>query len=112
MSHGQLLQSLQNLAPHIHGVDPAECPALIGLLEQLKAQAWAKMTCMQNVGLTQAEPGQGQYLTVAEVVERFKVTEAWLYRHKKKMPHSQPSRKILLFPEQPITKWFASRKAI
>ena len=89
---------------------PADCPLLVGELEKLKALAWARM--MQPVGPVVPDGGQqnGHYLTVEEVVERFKVTAKWLYRNKKQMPHSQPSRKCLLFPEQGITKWFASRK--
>jgi hypothetical protein len=106
-----LITALQELQPQIAQVEPGDCPVVIGLLEGLKAQAWAKMTAPQGLKrITQAE--NGSYLTVTEVVERFKVTEAWLYRHKKKMPHSQPSRKLLLFPEAAIQKWFASRKAI
>jgi len=88
-----------------------DCPSLIGELERLKALAWGRMTS------TQATPTalhthleHRHYLTVTEVAERFHVTARWLYRHKKQMPHSQPSRKVLLFPEQAITRWFASRK--
>jgi predicted DNA-binding transcriptional regulator AlpA len=53
-----------------------------------------------------------RYLNVTEVAERFHVTAKWLYRHKKKLPHSQPSRKVLLFPEGPIQEWFAGRKIV
>jgi hypothetical protein len=91
---------------------PADCPALVGELERLKAMAWSKM--MQGAGGTvpysPVTPEQGHYLRVEEVAERFHVSAKWLYRHKRQMPHSQPSRKCLLFPEQAITKWFASRK--
>jgi hypothetical protein len=106
-----LLSALQELVPRIAEVEAADCPAVIGLLEGLKAQAWAKMTSPQPTALKSASHAEPvKYLTVAEVVERFKVTEAWLYRHKKKMPHSQPSRKVLLFPEAAIEKWFANWK--
>ncbi|MEO7859158.1 MAG: helix-turn-helix domain-containing protein [Nitrospirales bacterium] len=50
-----------------------------------------------------------RFLTVTEVSAQYGVTEKWLYRHKAQMPHSQPSRKILLFPEERLRKWFASR---
>jgi excisionase family DNA binding protein len=50
-----------------------------------------------------------RWLTVEEVADRFGVTKTWLYRHKRKLPHSQPSRKTLLFPEKALTRWFANR---
>jgi len=84
----------------------------MGELERLKALAWAKMMQGSAPVVSSPTPTQqnGHYLTVPETAERFHVTPAWLYRHKKHMPHSQPSRKVLLFPEQAVTKWFASRK--
>lgn len=112
MNQDSLLQSLQSLASEIHGANPTDCPALIGLLEQLKAQAWARMTSPQAAAPKSTQIENGKYLTVSEAAERFHVTPQWLYRHKKQMPHSQPSRKLLLFPEAAIQKWFASRKAI
>lgn len=54
-------------------------------------------------------PDAGRYLSVEEVAERFRVTPRWVYRHKKQMPHSQPSRKMLLFPEAALQRWFARR---
>jgi len=92
---------------------PADCPSLVGELARLQAVAWARMMQTPSPSPATALVQQnGNYLTVEEVGERFNVTARWLYRHKKQMPHSQPSRKILLFPEGAITKWFASRKVI
>ncbi|WP_447983230.1 helix-turn-helix domain-containing protein [Nitrospira sp. Nam74] len=51
-----------------------------------------------------------RYLTVPEVCEQFHVTEQWLYRHKKHLPHSQPTRKTLLFPEARLRRWFERQK--
>lgn len=86
-----------------------DLPRLIGDLECLKAMADLRMRT--GVQPSSSQPvGDVRYLTVAEVAARFHVTPKWLYRHKKQMPHSQPSRKILLFPEGPVTKWFASRR--
>lgn len=48
-----------------------------------------------------------RYLTVQEVVGKYGVTAKWLYRNKKKLPHSQPTRKKLLFPEIRFGKWWA-----
>ena len=90
---------------------PADCPVLVGELERLKAAVWTRMMQPSAPAMATAPTQQnGHYLTVDQVVERFNVTAKWLYWHKKQMPHSQPSRKCLLFPEQAITKWFASRR--
>lgn len=101
------LQELEHLLPSI---EPTKCPAIIGALEQLKAMAWVVMS---KVPTRATDPGQARvrerYLSVAEVCERFHVTRKWLYRHKGKLPHSQPTRKTLLFPEMAIQQWFANR---
>jgi hypothetical protein len=102
---------IQHLEQMIAQAAPSACPQLVGELERLKALAWVKA-----IWAPSSQPGhQGtstpdRYLTVPEVGLRFNVTPKWLYRHKRQMPHSQPSRKVLIFPEQAITKWFASRK--
>lgn len=90
---------------------PSVCPQLVGELERLKTLAWVKAVCppASQAG-HQGASTPDHYLTVPEVSARFNVTSKWLYRHKRQMPHSQPSRKVLLFPEQAVTKWFASRK--
>jgi len=51
-----------------------------------------------------------RFLSVEEVVSSYGVTASWLYRHKRQLPHSQPSRKVLLFPEEKLRKWFANKK--
>lgn len=97
------------LARAVHSMPIEELPMLVGMLAQVQAQCQVRMLQRHPEPLPSAsEPTV--YLTVAEVAARFHVTPKWLYRHKKQMPHSQPSRKVLLFPEQAIAKWFASRK--
>jgi predicted DNA-binding transcriptional regulator AlpA len=100
---------IAELEQHIQSLPREDCPGLLGELERLKAMAWAK-TMTQVSPPAKPHDAQDRYLDVSEVVRRFRVKESWLYRHKRQMPHSQPSRKVLLFPEQAITKWFASRK--
>ena len=103
---------ISELEREVAQVEIATYPALLGELERLKAVAWARA-----IGPPPSQTGQqgaiapDRYLTVPEVVDRFSVTPKWLYRNKKRMPHSQPSRKVLLFPEKATERWFASRKA-
>ena len=106
MTPHDLLTSLEIL---IRDADHADCAALIGRLETMKVLAWNKVMIGPAVHPVPSTE-YGHYLTVSEVAERFNVTPKWLYRHKRQIPHSQPSRKVLLFPEQGITKWFARRK--
>ena len=99
-----LTQALLRVPPH-------ELPSAVGWLARLQSMAQLRM---MQVGQAETSPSTSReacnYLSVQEVSERFHVKPRWLYRHKKQMPHSQPSQKVLLFPEQSITRWFASRK--
>ena len=95
----------------LQALSSEECPVLLGELERLKAMTWTKVLSPASPDPAEVVAHSSEkYLTVAEVIDRFKVTASWLYRHKKQLPHSQPSRKILLFPASPLEKWFASRK--
>jgi len=110
---GELSGRLQEMERLISSVEPTKCPAIIGSLEQLKALAWSIMVYAQTEKSESTQTLERErYLNVAEVAERFHVTPKWLYRHKKQLPHSQPSRKVLLFPEGAIQKWFANRKRV
>jgi hypothetical protein len=113
MNRARVQQAIEQIAASIPEANVSDCPEVIGELERLKVMTQLHMlngsrplTPKQNA----LYPDAGQYLSVEEVAKRFHVTPKWLYRHKKQMPHSQPSRKLLLFPEQAITNWFASRK--
>ena len=88
-----------------------DLPRRMGDLECLKALADLRMRAGMPQPTTSQVVREIRYLTVDEVAARFHVTPKWLYRHKKQMPHSQPSRKVLLFPEQEVTKWFATRRS-
>ncbi|OAI49306.1 hypothetical protein AYO43_03130 [Nitrospira sp. SCGC AG-212-E16] len=109
--NAKLATIITELEREVAQVERATYPALLGELERLKAVAWAKVISPPALqACHQVASTPDRYLTVPEVVARFSVTSTWLYRHKRQMPHSQPSRKVLLFPEQAITKWFACRK--
>lgn len=111
MNENGLAHAIQALGQAVASVPLPDLPRLIGDLECLKATADLRMrTGTQSASPAPTAAGEVRYLTVKEVAERFHVMPKWLYRHKKQMPYSQPSRKVLLFPEQAITKWFASRK--
>lgn len=113
MNRARVQQAIEEIAASIPEASASDCPEVIGELERLKVMTQLHMLngsrplTPKHHGLS---PDPGQYLSVDEVARRFQVTQKWLYRHKRQMPHSQPSRKVLLFPEQAITSWFASRK--
>ena len=77
---------------------------LAGVLPVLIAQS------SKDIAKADAPLTPERFLTVAQVVAQYGVTEKWLYRHKRQLPYSQPSRKILLFPEDKLRRWFAARK--
>ncbi len=92
-------------------VSPEDCPRLIGELERLKAIAWAKMVSAPSGDRkpSRSPVYNGRWLTAEEAARIFPVTPRWLYRHKKQLPHSQPSRKKLLFPEDKLRSWFENK---
>jgi len=91
----------------------SEYPQLIGDLSRLQAIATLALT--RESGLQEQSPVPlikelpGLYLTVSEVCKKYRVTKKWLYTHKNELPHIQPSRKVLLFPERKLVKWFANK---
>lgn len=104
-----LSDALQFIEQAVSAAPLEGLPRLMGNLECLRAIADLRLRTGTLPPSTSPMP-EPCYLTVEETAERFHVAPKWLYRHKRQMPHSQPSRKVLLFPEQAITKWFASRK--
>lgn len=98
---------LADLEQAITEAPVADIPSLLGVLATLQAKAQIKLLRRESV--SPPLPETDRYLSVQEVAERFHVTPRWIYRHKKQMPHSQPSRKVLLFPEASLQRWFARR---
>ena len=98
------------LERQIGTVNRDQCLAILGPLEQLKALVYSRlMVATAGTVQTQREPFHEHYLTVLEVCERFHVTPKWVYQNKKHLPHSQPTRKTLRFPERAIERHFASK---
>lgn len=87
---------------------PAEAARTL-LINLLALQPILFQRSLQTAAASTPDPPE-RFLTVEQVCERFGVTERWLYRHKQHLPHSQPSRKVLLFPEGKLARWFAARK--
>lgn len=77
---------------------------LAGVLPVLIAQS------SQHAGQGNSPSTPERFLTVDQAALQFGVSDKWLYRHKRQLPHSQPSRKVLLFPEEKLRRWFAARK--
>lgn len=86
-------------------------PAVMSQLAAAQSSVAARLLGNQTgPGPTLQTAEKECYLTVEEVAKRFHVTPRWLYRNKKHLPHSQPTRKTLLFPETALTRWFAKRR--
>ncbi|MGQ0557483.1 MAG: helix-turn-helix domain-containing protein [Nitrospiraceae bacterium] len=68
------------------------------------------MTPTQNTSKSDA-PQTERWLSTEEAAKLFGLKERWLKTHKDKLPHSKPSHKVLLFPEQKLRSWLAAHKA-
>jgi len=101
------------LERQIGTVNPDQCLAILGPLEQLKALAYSRIL-LPAVGRVKAqtEPIREHYLTVLEVCERLKVTRKWVYQNKKRFPYIQPTRKTLRFSEQGIEQYLACKNKV
>ena len=76
-----------------------------GILPALIAQS------TRDTGKAEPPSAPERWLTVKEASKMFNVSERWLRTHKDKLPHSKPSHKVLLFPEEKLRKWFAAHRA-
>jgi len=70
-----------------------------------------EMRAIMGHAKADSPPPAERWLTVEQASEMFGVTPEWLKKNKKRLPHSQPSRKRLLFPELKLSRWFAAQKA-
>ena len=103
----EVTEALGHLTQVISALAPERCPWIIGELEQLKASAWARMIRIEPKLLPEQQAlGPERWLTVLEICQRYGCTPRWIYRHKAKMPHSQPTRKMLVFPERRFAQWW------
>lgn len=78
---------------------------LAGLLPALVAQASRESPKVDSLSPPE------RWLSVTEASEMFGVKARWLRSHKDRLPHSKPSHKVLLFPEEKLRKWFAAHRA-
>lgn len=103
----EVTEALGRLTQAISGLAPASCPRIIGELEHLKAVAWARMMTVDAKPIAEPQATEPErWLTVPEICERYRCVPRWIYRHKAKMPHSQPTRKKLVFPERRFAQWW------
>ena len=103
----KVTEALGHLTQVVSAFPPDMCPWIIGELEQLKAMAWARMTRIESKSLPEQQALEPErWLTVPEICQRYGCTPRWIYRHKAKMPHSQPTRKMLVFPERRFAQWW------
>jgi hypothetical protein len=103
-----LVVILDHLSQMLESAVSEDIPRIMGRLKELEIRLSLRLTAlpMQQPSVTTVFENE-RYLTVQEVVGRYGVTAKWLYRNKKKLPHSQPTRKKLLFPEIRFGKWWA-----
>jgi hypothetical protein len=108
-SSPDLNDAFEHLSRMLDSAVTQDIPRSMGRLEELKVKLSLRLSTPQAV--TVGPPrGKEQYLKVQDVIARFPVTAKWLYRHKKELPHVQPTRKTLLFPEGRFTRWWEQQR--
>jgi hypothetical protein len=75
MANDQLIKALQELTRKVRALEPEDCPAVIGMLEQLKAHAWAQM--VEHKAGDQA--GDDHLLDMAVVATKLNIPKCRVY---------------------------------
>jgi len=84
-----------------------DIPVLLGELETLRAQLWAKLLDPQYSSATSA-PGEDRLLSPEEAAVLIGVSRQWLYRHHRRLPFTRRlSRKLLRFSHLELISWLA-----
>jgi predicted DNA-binding transcriptional regulator AlpA len=106
MTQHDLLSSLEAM---IHHADQAECAALIGGLERVKALAYGKMLHREPEPSRQED----RLLTVAEASDKLGMTKDYLYRHAETFPFTvRMGAKQLRFSLNGIERYIKHRRAV
>jgi hypothetical protein len=106
-----LASAFDHLSQMLDSAVSQDIPRIMGRLKELEIKLSLRLTAIpMQPSVAGAGLENERYLTVHEVVARYGVTAKWLYRHKSKLPHSQPTRKTLLFPEKRFSNWWANQK--
>jgi hypothetical protein len=104
------IPTLDSLAADPRLVKALPAPVAEHLLIQITSLLPLLIAKSHTAPMTALPGAAERFLTVEQVIAQYGVTERWLYRHKRQLPHSQPSRKVLLFPEEKLRRWFSARK--
>lgn len=94
--------------PDPAAIDVAEIPAVIGQLEAIKAQLYARLAGPVSTA-TPAE-NSDRLLTVDDVHEQTQLSVRWLYRHADVLPFTRRIGRKVLFSSTGLAKWLATRR--
>lgn len=85
----------------------AQCPALMGQLETLKASLWLRMT----TGAPVHHPSQtDQLLTAEEVAQRLRVTKGFVYRKADTYPFTVHQGRYVRFSQAGLERYLKQRQ--
>jgi excisionase family DNA binding protein len=82
-----------------------QLPELIGQLESLKAQAWARLTAQPA-----AVPQRDELLDVEQAAGRLSVSKDYLYRNAKSFPFTKRMGRKLLFSSNGIDQYLSRKR--
>ena len=98
---GDLLERLRTSAREL---SPEELPAFIGVLESIKATAWARLSAPAA-----ASQPHDELLSVEVAAERLGVSREYLYRHSREYPFTRRQGRKLLFSALGIERYIRQK---
>ena len=79
MEAAEYISLLERLEAEMSVWPPGECSQVLGVLERLRASAWARLSWRKPIPKTASQHKGGKLLTLPEVAERLAVPETYAY---------------------------------
>ncbi len=103
---------IDDLERFVQRARPADIPALLGDLEQIRVMAWMRLSAPQVAtrAPTRASSGKDRLLNVKLAAELLGVTTRWVYDHADELPGTQRlTPRCLRFSENALKRWLEKR---
>jgi predicted DNA-binding transcriptional regulator AlpA len=95
----------------IAALSPEAVIALLGELETIRAQLWARLLASPNSPATAAAEEADRLLSAKEVADLIGVSVRWVYRHQRRFPFTRRmSRKVVKFSPMGLRNWLAEQR--
>lgn len=109
MSEKETPQIIAALRAEIESVPAGELPAIIGQIEALKAEAFARLVSPHGPAEIEPESPHDRLLTVEETANLLGQTSRWVRDHKLKLPRVKLPGRTLRFSEKRLATLIKQR---